>query len=185
MLAIMRVFHTAYACSKKYARFWQRFFANNFADFHFEKMRVKIKILFSRWRHLELATPAIVSLPFDFTSDYEYMNASPACVPATVVPKFVWCFLWPWARHFTLNCSMVRRSCKAVRPMYTYLNVNTRVHVKEHQRLFKKSRGSSRYCWLYFETTFIYSIGSRVWGKGDCGPLESLKISTACLYAVR
>ena len=49
--------HTAYACLKIRA-FWQRFFANNFADFHFSAG--KIKISFSRWWRLELATFAIV-----------------------------------------------------------------------------------------------------------------------------
>ena len=38
----------------------------------------------------------------DRASDSEYMNDSPAWVRATVVPKFVWCFLCPWARHFTV-----------------------------------------------------------------------------------
>ena len=31
---------------------------------------------------------------------------------------------------------------------------------------------TSRYCWLYFKTT-LSTLGSRVWGKGDCGPFES------------
>ena len=52
---------------------------------------------------------------------------------------------------------MVRRSREAVGPVYMYLNINTSVHVKERHRLFVKSRGSSRYCWLYFKNTFIYS----------------------------
>ena len=46
---------------------------------------------------------------------------------------------------------------KAIGPVYKYLNINTRVHVKERHRLFEKSRGSSQYCWLYFKTTLIYS----------------------------
>ena len=52
---------------------------------------------------------------------------------------------------------MVRRSRKAVGPVYMYLNINTSVHVKERHRLFEKSRGSSQYRWLYFKTTLIYS----------------------------
>ena len=50
------------------------------------------------------------------------------------------------------NCSVGRRSRKAVGPVYMYLNINminTSVHVKERHSLTgysKKSRGSSQYC---------------------------------------
>ena len=63
----------------------------------------------------------------------------------------------PLSKALYSNCSVVRRLRKAVGPVYMYLNINTSVHVKERHRLFEKSRGSSRYCWLYFKTTLIYS----------------------------
>ena len=63
----------------------------------------------------------------------------------------------PLSKALYSNCSVVRRSRKAVGPVYMYLNINTSMHVKERHRLFEKSRGSSRYCWLYFKNTFIYS----------------------------
>ena len=74
----------------------------------------------------------------------------------------LWCqisatMLVPLNKAFYSNCSVVWRSCKAVGPMYMYLNSNTSVYVKERHGLFEKSRGSSRYCSLYFKTTFIYS----------------------------
>ena len=65
--------------------------------------------------------------------------------------------LVPLSKALYSNCSVVRRSRKAVGPVCMYLNINTSVHVKERHRLFEKSRGSSRYCWLYFKNTFIYS----------------------------
>ena len=61
------------------------------------------------------------------------------------------------------NCSVFRRSRKAVGPVYLYLNINTSVHIKECHKLFEKSRGSSRYCWLYFKTTLIYSRFQSIW----------------------
>ena len=64
--------------------------------------------------------------------------------------------LVPLGKALYSNCSVVRKSCKAVGPVYMYLNINTSVHVKERHRLFEKSRGSSQYCWLYFKTTLIY-----------------------------
>ena len=79
--------------------------------------------------------------------------------------------LMPLSKVLYSNCSVVRRSRKAVSPVYMYLNINTSVHVKEHHRLFEKSRGSSRNCW-YFKTALIYSR-FRVWSKGNCGPFES------------
>ena len=54
--------------------------------------------------------------------------------------------LVPLGKALYSNCSVVRRSRKAVGPVYMYLNINTSVHVKERHRLFVKSRGSSRYC---------------------------------------
>ena len=54
----------------------------------------------------------------------------------------------PLSKALYSNCSVVRRSHKAVSLVYMYLNINTSVHVKKHHRLFEKSRGSSRYCWL-------------------------------------
>ena len=47
--------------------------------------------------------------------------------------------------------------------------VDTNVHVKEFHRLFEKSRGSSRYCWLYFKTTLIYSRFQSM-GQGQLWP---------------
>ena len=73
-----------------------------------------------------------------------------------------WCkisatLLMPLNKALYSNCSVVQRSRKAVGPVYMNLNINTSMHVKERHRLFEKSRGSSRYCWLYFKTTLIYS----------------------------
>ena len=82
------------------------------------------------------------------------------------------------------NCSVVRRSCKVFGPVYMYLNINTSVHDKERHRLFEKSWGSSRYCWLYFKTTFIYSRFQSM-GQGQLWLVWVPKISTACLYVVR
>ena len=65
--------------------------------------------------------------------------------------------LVPLGKALYSNCSVVRRSRKAVGPVYMYLNINTSVHVKERHRLNSKGRRSSRYCWLYFKTTLIYS----------------------------
>ena len=66
---------------------------------------------------------------------------------------------------------MVWRSRKAVGPVYMYLNINTSVHVKECHRLFEKSRGhpGTIDC-----TSKLHSstLGSRVWGEGDCGQFE-------------
>ena len=82
-------------------------------------------------------------------SDSEYMNDCPALVRARLVPQICVSFLCPWARHFTLIVPWFWRSRKAVGPVY--INIYTSVHVKEHHRLFEKSRGSSWYCWLYFK----------------------------------
>ena len=101
------------------------------------------------------AIPQLSPTPLSIYVDHEYMNDSPAWVWATVVPKFLRHFLCPWANYS--NWSMVRRSRKAVGTVYMYLNINTSVHVKEHHRLFVKSRGSFWYCWLYFKNTFIHS----------------------------
>ena len=49
--------------------------------------------------------------------------------------------LVPLSKALYSNCSVVRRSRKAVGPVYMYLNINTSVHVKERHRLFEKSRG--------------------------------------------
>ena len=72
-----------------------------------------------------------------------------------------WCqisatLLVPLSKALYSNCSMVRRSRKAVSPVYMYLNIrlNISLHVKERHRLFKKSRGLSWYCLLYFKNTF-------------------------------
>ena len=78
--------------------------------------------------------------------------------------------LVPLGKALYSNCSVVRRSRKAVGPVYMYLNINTSVHVKERHRLFVKSRGSSRYCWLYFKTTLIYSRFQSM-GQGRLWPV--------------
>ena len=88
--------------------------------------------------------------------------------------------LVPLSKALYSNCSVVRRSRKAVGPVYMYLNINTSVHVKERHRLFEKSRGSSRYCWLYFKNTFIYS---RTRGKvqlvcTQCVNTQAYEVST-------
>ena len=59
-------------------------------------------------------------------------------------------------------------------------DINTSVHVKERHWLFEKSRGSSRYCWLYFKNTFIYS---RTRGKvqlvcTQCVNTQAYEVST-------
>ena len=82
----------------------------------------------------------------DRAPDSEYMNDSPAWVQATVVPKICVRLLVPLSKALYSTCSVIRRSHKAVVPMYMYLNIDTSVHVKEYQRLFEMSRGSSRYC---------------------------------------
>ena len=69
------------------------------------------------------------------------------------------------------NCSVVRRSRKAVGPVYMYLNINTSVHDKERHRLFEKSRAARGSCTSKIHSSTL--LGSRVWGKGDCGPFES------------
>ena len=48
--------------------------------------------------------------------------------------------LVPLNKALYSNCSVVRRSRKAVGPVYMYLNINTSVDVKERHRLFEKSR---------------------------------------------
>ena len=78
--------------------------------------------------------------------------------------------LVPLGKALYSNCSVVRRSRKAVGPVYMYLNINTTVHDKERHRLFEKSRGSSRYCWLYFKTTLIYSRFQSM-GQGRLWPV--------------
>ena len=52
--------------------------------------------------------------------------------------------LVPLSKALYSNCFVVRRSRKAVGPVYMYLNINTSVHDKERHRLFEKSRGLSR-----------------------------------------
>ena len=59
--------------------------------------------------------------------------------------------------------------------LYIFL---TCVHVKERHRLFKKSMGWSRYCWLYFKTTLIYS---RFQSMGQ-GRLWSVWVSFALVH---
>ena len=53
-----------------------------------------------------------------------------------------------------------------------YLNINTSVHVKEHHSYSKRAEDhpGTVDC-----TSKLHSstLGSRVWGKGDCGPFES------------
>ena len=112
----------------------------------------------------------------DRASDSEYMNDSRRGFESNWCQNLSDASCAPGQGYS--NCSMVRRSLKAVGPVYMYLNIDTSVHVKERHRLFVKSRGSSRYCWLYFKTTYthlpVYSrFQTRVWGKGDCGPFES------------
>ena len=53
----------------KYAYSWQSFLANNFAN---SIVRVKIKILFSRWVRLELATSAITWWFFKWNKNYYF-----------------------------------------------------------------------------------------------------------------
>ena len=48
--------------------------------------------------------------------------------------------LVPLGKALHSNCSVVRRSRKAVGPVYMYLNINASVHVKGRHRLFEKSR---------------------------------------------
>ena len=84
----------------------------------------------------------------DRASDSEYMNDSrPGFVQSSPTgAKIFVTLLVPLSKALYSNCSVVRRSRKAVGPVYMYLNINTSVHVKERHRLFVKSRGSSRYC---------------------------------------
>ena len=115
----------------------------------------------------------------DRASDSEYMNGCPAWVRARLVPQMCE-LLVPLSKALYSNCSVVQRSRKAVGPVYMYLNINTSVHVKERHRLFEKSRGSSRYCWLYFKHTFIYS---RTRGKvqlvcTQCVNTQAYEVST-------
>ena len=107
--------------------------------------------------------------------------------------------LVPLGKALYSNCSVVRRSRKAVGPVYMYLNINTSVHVKERHRLFVKCRGSSRYCWLYFKTTLIYSrfqsMGQgRLWpvwvpwplgSKWNVGQYHRRRSATSLFYHVR
>ena len=61
---------------------------------------------------------------------------------------------------------------RRVSPVHMYLHIYTSVHVKQRHRLFEKRRGWSRYCWLYFKTTFIFS---RTRGKVQ----DSLSVGSA------
>ena len=82
--------------------------------------------------------------------------------------------LVPLGKALYSNCSVVRRSRKAIGPVYN-LNINTSVHVKERHRLFEKSRGSSRYCWPYFKTTLIYMYSRfQSMGRGRLWPVWSI-----------
>ena len=105
-------------------------------------------------------------------------------VPGLKSPSYTWVRLPLCALSKALHstCSVLQRARSAVSPVYMYFWHSCSVHVKECHRLFGKSRGSSRYCWLYFKTTLIYSRFQSM-GKGDCGLFESPKLSTACLYA--
>ena len=88
-----------------------------------------------------------------------------------------WCqicvtLLVPLSKVLHSNCSVVRSSHKAVSPVYMYLNINTSVHVKNVTGYSKRAGDHPR---TVDCTSKLHSstLGSRVWGKGDCGPFES------------
>ena len=106
----------------------------------------------------------------DRTSDSEYMNDFRRGFESNWCQNLCDASCTPGQGTLLYNCSVVRRSRKAVGPVYMYLNINTSVHVKERHRLFVKSRGSSQYCWLYFKTTLIYSRFQSM-GQGRLWPV--------------
>ena len=68
--------------------------------------------------------------------------------------------------------SVVQRSRKAVGPVYMYVNINTSVHIKNVTGYLKRAgdHPGTVDC-----TSKLHSstLGSRIWGKGDCCPFES------------
>ena len=78
----------------------------------------------------------------------------------------------PLGKALYSDCSVVRRSCKAKGPVYMYLNINRQACTIKNITGYSKRAGDHPSTVDCTSKLHSSTLGSRVWGKGDCGPFE-------------
>ena len=107
----------------------------------------------------------------------EHQTSNTSWLPAWVrVPtgaKIFVTLLVPLGKALYSDCSVFQRSRKANSPVYMYLNINRQACTIKNITDYSKRAGDHPGTVDCTSKLHSSTLGSRVWGKDDCGPFES------------